>query len=531
MYRESLCHPIIYVRGFAMTGDDINETAADPYCGLNAGSTVFRATAAASKQARKYIFDSTVIRLQNDFGYGNVFQDGLDIADPGWNTVGFSKKSIVIYRYYDPASTLLGSGETPTMEDFGRGLGDLIIRVRDAVCANTANNISPTNFRCILLAHSMGGLVCRTLLQNPELDPNKSRQYVDKVFTYATPHNGIDMGGINVPFWLSAGDANNFNRDRMAQYLNLQRVYKGAWSGNGRVDWLPESCFSSRRFFCMVGTNRADYNVAAGISRTFAGHGSDGLVRIENASVWGVDDTRADGKLTVSFPTATAYAYRSHSGFFGIVNSEESYQNLTRFLFGDWRVDIWADIAGVTLPASVQAEKDKGRTVSALYQFEITAAPRGKRWLLTRRIAEEDSVACRTLQELSERPTYDSDHVYLSTVFLDSAKSLDPNNGFSYFVRLSARVPDFEVDGILWMKEHYEGGNLFTDLAIIKIKPGNPVEAYFRWQSEATAIPDHPLNLVNATANSFDLDIPFESKALPGIKGTLRLAASTWNGP
>jgi hypothetical protein len=531
MPNDALLHPIIYVRGFAMTGGDINEAAADPYCGLNAGSTVFRATAAASEQARKYIFDSTVSRLQSEFGYGNVFQEGLDIVDPGWSNVDFSKKSIIIYRYYDPASTLLGSGKTPSMEEFGRGLGDLIIRVRDAVCGNLANQVDPAHFRCILLAHSMGGLVCRTLLQNPDLDPKKSRQYVDKVFTYATPHNGIEMAGISVPSWLSAGDANNFNRDRMAQYLNLQRVYKGAWSGSDRVDWLPESCFPSRRFFCMVGTNRADYNVAAGISRTFAGHGSDGLVRIENASVWGVDDTSADGKLTVSAPTATAYAYRSHSGFFGIVNSEESYQNLTRFLFGDWRVDIWADIAGVTLPAGVQAEKDAGKTVSALYQFEVTAAPRGKRWLLTRRIAEEDSVACRTLQELTERSAGNSVPVYLSTIFLDSKKSLDPHNGYVYFVRFSARVPDFEVDRILWMKEHYEGGNLFSDLAIIKIRPGNPLEAHFRWQSDAMTIPDHPLNLVNATANSFDLLIPFESRAVPGITGMLRLAASTWNEP
>jgi hypothetical protein len=529
MFDDSLCHPIVYVRGFAMTGDDINETAADPYCGLNAGSTVYRATSAASEQAQKYIFDSTVIRLQNEFNYRNVFHEGLDIVDPGWSGVGIFRKSIVIYRYYDPASTLLGDGKTPTMETFGRGLGDLIIRVRNAVCANPANGIDTANFRCILLAHSMGGLVCRTLLQNPELDPSKARQYVDKVFTYATPHNGIELGGINVPTWFSAGDANNFNRGRMSEYLNLQKIYKGAWSGSGRVDWLPESCFPSRRFFCMVGTNRGDYNVAMGLSRTFVGHGSDGLVRIENASVWGVDDTRADGKLTVSVPTATAYAYRSHSGYFGIVNSEESYQNLTRFLFGDWRVDIWADIESVTLPASVQVEKDRGKNVGALYQFEITAAPRGTRWLLTGRIAEEDSVACRTLQELTQQPAYDSAHVYLSTVFLDSEKSLDPKNGFAYFIRFSARVPDFEVDGILWMKEHYEGGNLFSDLAIITIQPGNPIQAHFRWQSEANTIPDHPLELQNIKGDSFELNLPFESKARPGIKGTLRLAASTWN--
>lgn len=64
----------------------------------------------------------------------------------------------------------------------------------------------------------------------------------------------------------------------------------------------------------MVGTNRMDYDVAFGASRTFAGHGSDGLVRIENATLNGV---KADGKL--SAPCAKAFSYRAHSGFFGIV--------------------------------------------------------------------------------------------------------------------------------------------------------------------------------------------------------------------
>ena len=36
--------PIIYVRGYAMSRAEIDETTSDPFCGFNIGSTVFRAT-------------------------------------------------------------------------------------------------------------------------------------------------------------------------------------------------------------------------------------------------------------------------------------------------------------------------------------------------------------------------------------------------------------------------------------------------------------------------------------------------------
>ena len=67
----------------------------------------------------------------------------------------------------------------------------------------------------------MGGLICRCLLQNPDVATAETRKLVDKVFTYATPHNGIEMGGINVPSLLSLNDMNNFNRKVMSQYLKV----------------------------------------------------------------------------------------------------------------------------------------------------------------------------------------------------------------------------------------------------------------------------------------------------------------------
>ena len=56
---------------------------------------------------------------------------------------------------------------------------------------------------------------------------------------------------------------------------------------------------------------------------------------------------------------------------------------------------IWLEVDAVQLPAAIV-----GKQVDALYQFELLAAPRGKRWYLTRRQAEEDSVACRSHRQL-----------------------------------------------------------------------------------------------------------------------------------
>ena len=362
-------HPIIYVRGYAMTPVEIDQTSADPFCGFNLGSTVYRAVAEKPRQSRKFVIESPVIRLATEFDYQDVYEDGYDILDPEWaantdNRLG--SRSIIIYRYCDEASRLLGLGSTPSLEVFASKLGELILKVRELICANPKNGISKTDFRCYLVAHSMGGLVCRGLLQNSKLDPGGAAQLVDKVFTYATPHNGIDLLGINPPSWLNLSDISNFNRQRLATFLDLEAAYKLT----ERVDWLPEARFASKHFFCMVGTNRMDYEAGLGLSRTFAGHGSDGLVRIDNATLCGLDD-----RSEPTAPCAKAFTYRAHSGYFGIVNSEEAYQNLTRFLFGNVRVDIWAEVDAITLPKELRKSESQGQTVNALYQFEVLAAP------------------------------------------------------------------------------------------------------------------------------------------------------------
>lgn len=522
-------HPIIYVRGYAMTEGERNETAADPFCGFNLGSTVYRANIDKTAPAKKFVFESPVLRLAADFGYRTIYENGLDILDPDWQprtgadgvpAKGLPPQSIVIYRYYDDGSALLGDGKAKAIETYVLGLSDLVLRVKALVCERRGSDYDPAAFRCYLVAHSMGGLVVRAFLQNRKLGDAAARASIDKVFTYATPHNGIDLAGFNTPSWLSINEMDTFNRERMAGFLDLKASFKAT----GRVDHVPEKVFPVSRMFCMVGTNRGDYEAGMGLSRTFAGHGSDGLVRVENATVWGID---AAGTPTV--PAAVAYAYRSHSGPFGIVNSEEAYQNLTRFLFGDVRVDVWVDITGVALPQALE-----GRKVQALYQVELLTGPRGKRWYLSRRTAEEDSPACRTHAELTEASKKNRRSIYLSTVFLANRARVDQERpSLAYAMNLGVRVPDYQAEEVFWPDQHYEGGYLFRDTAIVEMVPpaaaGGDWSVKFSWQGGGAAQAATELPYRKLKEGKVQVLIPFDSGGKPGISGKVRLLIGAWN--
>ncbi|CAN7740593.1 esterase/lipase family protein [Variovorax sp. LjRoot178] len=525
--------PIIYVRGYAMTAAERDETAADPFCGFNAGSTVYRATATKS-QASKYVFESPVIRLITEFGYENVYQDGLDIIDPSWQPApdengrsrkGIPAKSIVICRYYDPSSNLHGDGKAQNIKVYAQMLADLVAKVKELVVQREVG-IKPEDYRCYLVAHSMGGLVARAFLQNASLGTEDARRSVAKVFTYATPHNGIEILKGNIPQWLSAAEANTFNRAEMSKFLATEPIRVG---NENRMDFLPPGITPHHKnWFCMVGTNRGDYEVAQGLVRAFVGNGSDGLVRVANAGLWARE---ADGTDT---PVATAYAYRSHSGYFGIVNSEEAYQNLVRFLFGNIRVDIYFDVTGVALPEELGAEEEK---VEGVYQVELLAYARGKNWYLSRRTSIEDSPACRTHTQLRAAKKPRDRQIYLSTVFLANRSKAVQNRGLSYGMTLTVRVPDYAKDQVLWFKGHYEGAELFHDILVLEIYPpepgpDGPWQVKYRWNSENAS----NLNTIDGHAIDggkllYNVDLPISAQVLrkPGITGKVRLEVSGWS--
>jgi len=519
-------HPIIYVRGFAATQSEIEETVADPYMGFNIGSTKTRL--AWTGDVKRFYFESPLVRLMSDHKYGDVFVEGDDLVAAERADQPVPYRCIIIYRYYDEASKDFGSDQTPPIEQFAKGLDKLILRLRDKICANDANKTKPEDFRVYLVAHSMGGLVCRAFLQNQKLGTKEARAAVDKVFTYATPHNGIDMRIVrNVPGWLSFGDANNFNRERMAEYLN---VPKGE-------DVSVVNGFPPERIFNLIGTNPRDYSAFGGASAWAAGDASDGLVRIENATTHGPGP---DGKDVTS---PRAFVHRSHSGHYGIVNSEEGYQNLTRFLFGALRVDGILDIDYISLPVEVQKAQAEGKTLRASYQFEIVASVRGCQWQMTRREVREHSAIFRSYSELFRATDGDmhtpdrSMSPHLFSVFLDPRKSVKASQSVSFAFDLKVLVPDYLLDGILFIKRHYEGGFIFRELILVEAFPDKASPGGWRVKYGYQDInPGKPG--IEAELHSFSqgdatgglaFAIPIEQKSRPGLRGTLRIEIRPWD--
>lgn len=442
MARMSPFFPIIYVRGYAMTPGEIADTVATPYMGFNLGSTKVRQNPKGS--VVRHIFESPLIRLMKEYGYRDNYADGAERADR------MPAKSVVVYRYYDAADRDFGSGTALSIVEAGRGLKDLILRVRDHVCGDDAGLLA--EFRVYLVAHSMGGLVCRAFLQNDSISTPAERALVAKVFTYATPHNGIEIAGVNVPAMLRLWDMDNFNRKKMAGYLGLP-------AGVDRVDDLGGK-FDPDNFFCLVGTNHRDYEVALGFSRRLAGEMSDGLVKIENATVRGAP---------------RAFVYRSHSGIYGIVNSEEGYQNLVRFLFGDIRVDGSVEVSSLPLPPSVQKALEAGKAVEGSYYFEATVVPRGAfMFKLTERRVETYSAVLRSFEELMD-PAGIGRAVprspILFSAYLDSSR-ITVGRSLVFAVDVAVSSTGYTIDGALWRDQHISGEYLYRNTITIRVTPG-----------------------------------------------------------
>lgn len=538
--QEKAIHPIIYVRGYAMRDTEIEETVADPYMGFNIGSCKTRQVWDGS--IKKYFFESPLVRLLKGYNYDDVYQEGLDLvadsAAPADSKEPVPYRSIVIYRYYEPSSKDLGTGEKPDMKRFATGLGELILNLRDRIYPDGAKTvITPEEellgklpydkFRVYLVAHSMGGLVCRTFLQNPAFGDARARKLVDKVFTYATPHNGIEVGVLgNVPGWFSLYGMNTFNRDEIAKMLGLTKAQRDGEN----VDIVTN--FDPCRIFNLVGTDPADYKAAAGLSSFAVGEASDGLVRIQNATTRG-----RSGKEFIQSPQA--FVHRSHSGQFGIVNSEEGFQNLTRFLFGDVRADGYLEIDELTLPPAVQKEYDAGKKVRASYLFEVTVSVRGKPWQLHRRTVNENSAIFRKFDDLFSR--FDSRKKVwipdrsaspmLFNAFLDMGQS-QTGKTLAFAADICVRVPEYEVNEVLFFKNHFEGGYLFRDMVILEATPPSQKKDEWKIEYQFASQPGQKPKLATITEDNDHLmtfEIPIEQPKAPGIKARLKVETRFWN--
>jgi hypothetical protein len=233
--------------------------------------------------------------------------------------------------------------------------------------------------------------------------------------------------------------------------------------------------------------------------------------------------------------------HRSHSGHYGIVNSEEGYQNLTRFLFGGLRVDGILDIDDITLPGEVEKEFKAGKTVRASYQFELAASVRGCQWQMTRREARENSAMFRTYGQLfpgadgTRRAPDRSQSPHLFSVFLDPNKSVKASKSVSFAFDLKVLVPDYEVDGVLFMKRHFEGGFIYRELILVEAFPDDSALGGWRvkygYQDMNPGKPgkDAETRPLGGNETGLAFDIPIEQKTRPGLTGKLRIEARPWS--
>ncbi|MGI8573782.1 MAG: esterase/lipase family protein [Egibacteraceae bacterium] len=463
--------PIVYVRGFA--GErGIEKAVEDPFYGFNEGSVHVRV--GASGDPSFYQFESPLLRLMIDADYTLLVRGSqeryLRDAEPG----SVDPASIWVHRFYDLSARSLtteahrtGDGEEVArpdpyqafdLEAAARALLELIELVKDRTGAP----------RVFLVAHSMGGLVCRCLIQKVLPDRGEhALEHVDRLFTYGTPHGGIHfevgfglLERLRDTFDVQGGAI--FGHRKMYDYLTPTASARRdgpekAWRANS----LPASAFPGERVFCLVGTNPSDYDAALGLSAKAVGAKSDGLVQIESAYM----------------PEARfAFVHRSHSGRFGMVNSEEGYQNLRRFLFGDLQVT--ADLVDYRLPGEPDPE--------VAWQAETRLSIRGLPIVMHEQLAAHH---CPIQLEWSRDAETADRPVPLVTTFLSSDERPRDSQKMRYTLQL--RILSLrERNGVFWFGDHIEQSADFDDMLIIDIEPPGEQRAFPRaWGRWASMIP------------------------------------------
>ncbi len=447
--------PIIYVRGYAGGPSGIDAQTEDPFYGFNLGSTHVRVGAHGDPSF--YQFESPLLRLMLDHGYTLFVKGGQEawLARQPDGEVG--PATIWIHRFYDvSASTWGGKPRAFSLESAAADLLTLI----ELVLRKTG---AP---RVHLVAHSMGGLICRCLIQKviPDLASEQASgrsatDYVDRLFTYATPHGGIEfdigfglMEKVRDTFGIAGADI--FGPARMWEYLNP--------GDPGPVDdgWqpreMPDDAFPKDRIFTLIGTNPGDYDAARGLSSKAVGAKSDGLVQIENAYVPGAK---------------FAFVHRSHSGRFGIVNSEEGYQNLRRFLFGD--LEVQADLVGLRLPGRLDDD--------VIWQAEVELAVRGLPILMHQQVAAHH---CPVVLEL---PTDSTDRPHpLVTTFLIADPNARPEERQQARYTLHLKILSLrQRRGIFDFRDHLEQTADVDDVLVVDIGADDGrLVAWARWNSQ-----------------------------------------------
>jgi hypothetical protein len=533
--QNGLAYPIIYVRGFAGGTSGIDTATDDPFYGFNDGATHVRVNGDGNPQF--YQFEGPLVRLMEDEDY-RVPVHGNQHAYLNQSAGGSQPRtSVWIYRFYDPDADTFGAAAVPY--DLPAAARNLLAFVQLVLAKTdfTDPDGNPGDKKVWLVAHSMGGLICRSMIQKMCPDNGIAPgDLVDRLFTYATPHNGIDFGifGLNIGVpQIAPFDAQIFNRKVMYQYLTPAAGLRQAPDMPDGWDAHVITGLDPSQVFCLIGTNAADYGA---VSKA-VGPKSDGLVQIDNAYVRGANRT---------------FVHRSHSGRYGEVNSEEGYQNLRRFLFGTRKATV--RLVNATLPAATSAG------VLDVWQAEVSVSIRGLPVLMDDQTAahycpvELGKVAGASLP--GGAPAPDDDAVTpgtgpavssggppLTTVFLlDPARArqqqrenLQPG-AFSPRCRYSLQIKVIhlqEQHGLFTWQNHLEGAPEWADTLIVDVGPDDDdgtERVWAAWEvdiSKVTSVPD-PIVRTPLASNppgslSFTIPLPSAGQQLLGARAAIAL--------
>jgi pimeloyl-ACP methyl ester carboxylesterase len=506
-------YPIVYIRGYAMSSDAIEDTFNKPYYGFNIGSTQVKL--ATDKGSTMRIFESPVVRLIKDENYVDSFNRFVDNQNhPIKNSIptkgkDFWRKTLWTFRFYDEESQLLREKERGEIEDYAEDLAIFLDGVKKA-CG------SPPYFKVNLVAHSMGGLIARCYLQNTKLfnerDSLKSIKPVEvnKLFTYGTPHGGITfrrgLGWVeDVRDLLGINGADTFGEERMRKFLSLKNGDKDLRTFRAARGDIDES-----RIYCLVGSNYKDYVVW--VSKKAVGPGSDGLVAMENAYVKNA---------------SRAYLHLAHSGPFGIVNSEEGYQNLTRFLFGDLRYEVILEPIKITRDLPNLAENDRLEYML----IDTNVVIRGlSTYLQIRNESNHSSIISKMQSSNSRRLSrqFPAEHLY--TGFLRSSAKMSgktKDKKIDLFMRGAVDIriePHYLHDG--WIRDsRFEGEAMLNDRLHLafRLQKEEASKVMYKWNDMDDYILHQP-----DSDGSYIFPLPEKSNKFLECEG-VRIRISSWN--
>ena len=494
-------YPIVYVRGYAMTANEREETFHDTYYGF-AATSVEKRDVPPPDYFHADMFEGQLIRFMKmrEHAYYDATNRGLEDCPDN------PARSLWVCRFYDQD---VFKDKLRSIEDHAEELRALvceIIPARLRACkVDLGANLK--HYKVILIAHSMGGLVCRTLIQNllPRRKENP-KDWVHRFITIGTPHKGIELG--RIPDFMerfvlrkaNPFDANIFEEKRMRQYLKLPSDYDPHSLGPSDSPYA----FPVKRCLCLIGSDYESYGAVQHLTGSF----SDGLVKQDRAYVVaGKPD--AKGKYASEQKSYWANVHRAHSGRRGIVNSYESFENVHRFIFGDVKAEIYLE--------NVQLGGTPVENADYFYDIEFALSIRGTPVYLHRRQQTPCENAIRYSRSDLEEKT-----VLLHTLFLNSGLKLNPDPPYSHF-KLEFRVREHAIKkGLLWDREYPEKTIYAEDLEVRvgdldEKLPGKEVQ--FRWLSEDGAWQDAMRN-----ANEFRIAL----RAAGSMTGNLLIRAGAW---